>query len=43
MNGTVITIEEWMVLWLRQRNGRDCDYDREMDGIVITTEDWTEL
>jgi hypothetical protein len=43
IDGIVITTEELMGWWLRERNGRDCDYDRGMDGIVITTVEWTSL
>ena len=39
IDGIVITTEELMGWWLRERNGRDCDYDRGTDKIVRTSEE----
>jgi hypothetical protein len=39
----VITREELIGLCVREKNGRDCDYGRGTDCIVITTEERTGL
>jgi hypothetical protein len=39
----MITEEELIGLCVRERNGRDCDYERGTDGIVITREEWDRI
>ena len=39
----MITEEELIGLCVRERNGRDCDYERGTDGIVITRKEWDRI
>ena len=39
----VITEEELIRLCVRERKGRDCDYERGTDGIVIARAKWERI